>query len=626
MNKSYSAAEPVTPANPSEAASERRSAWGSRAWTIGLVVLAGAGVAVAAYRPWKGESGPDNTLATYTVSRDELVMSVKEGGNIESQEKLEIKSEVEGNTTIIGIVPEGTIVTGEDVEDGRVLVELDSSKLKDQLISQEEALESARINYTDALQSKNIQENQNRSNVNKALLKVKFARMDLEKYLGDKLAARLLDEYKEQIERADSDFMTKIDLCDYVESEDLGGEALQRSRVLTNEIRFADEEFSRADEDYNNTRKLADRNFVTRLALKEAELKRDRLEMKVQQARTDRDLFLKYEFPKTATERFSNYIETIQELERVRAQAESELSKAIVRLKGKERHLRIQEEKVADTKEQIENCTIEATKPGMVVYANQRRRPPIEEGATVRERQTIVIIPDSSSMALEVDVHESVVQQVQPGMPALIRIEALPDTVLKGRVDRVSILPDSGNWIRRQSGIKVYKTVVAIEETDTRLKPGMSGSVEIFTGRLTDALLVPVQAIHSAGPKHFVCLMNGGGYELRQIEIGSASDKFVQIVSGLDEGDVVRLDPPGDLGERLAPHMPDEKSMRGDVPDDVDLPRENRPSDRNGADKDDASTDDGDAGDDGKDGGNGGDDKRPTRREGAGRTRTRRQE
>ena len=68
-----------------------------------------------------------------------------------------------------------------------------------------------------------------------------------------------------------------------------------------------------------------------------------------------------------------------------------------------------------------------AGQDGMVVYANERSRfgqqqSTIEEGATVRERQTILRLPDLSQMQVKVNVHESKVDQLELGMRAQIRI------------------------------------------------------------------------------------------------------------------------------------------------------------------------------------------------------------
>ena len=69
-------------------------------------------------------------VISYRVQRGPLRITVLEKGEVEALESQEIKSEVRGETKIISIVDEGYRVTEEDVQNKKVLVELDSSEGK----------------------------------------------------------------------------------------------------------------------------------------------------------------------------------------------------------------------------------------------------------------------------------------------------------------------------------------------------------------------------------------------------------------------------------------------------------------------------------------------------------------
>ncbi|NIR00077.1 MAG: hypothetical protein GTN78_07715, partial [Gemmatimonadales bacterium] len=71
----------------------------------------------------------------------------------------------------------------------------------------------------------------------------------------------------------------------------------------------------------------------------------------------------------------------------------------------------------------IQNCTIHATKPGVVVYAStsdpwRRRDNPIQEGSSVRQNETIITVPDLMTLAARVNVHETEISKVEPGQQA----------------------------------------------------------------------------------------------------------------------------------------------------------------------------------------------------------------
>ena len=80
----------------------------------------------------KGNIGSRNDHPTFTVMRGPLRINVVESGTIKAREQLIIKNEVEGKTSIIYLVPEGT-----QVEKGQLLIELDASGLLDQKIDQQ---------------------------------------------------------------------------------------------------------------------------------------------------------------------------------------------------------------------------------------------------------------------------------------------------------------------------------------------------------------------------------------------------------------------------------------------------------------------------------------------------------
>ena len=80
---------------------------------------------IAAVIWWFQPQSTDSRFtATYTAKKGDLEITVVEGGSLEAQEKVEVKSEVEGQTKILSIVDEGYFVTPDDVESMKVLVEL----------------------------------------------------------------------------------------------------------------------------------------------------------------------------------------------------------------------------------------------------------------------------------------------------------------------------------------------------------------------------------------------------------------------------------------------------------------------------------------------------------------------
>ena len=507
---------------------------------VGLLIAAGGLVAWL----WP-DAQNDLAGSTYRVRRRNLVISVLEGGSLISHGSLEIKSEVEGNATIISIVPDGTMLTEQDVEDGKVIVQLDASSLTDKMTQQEISVQSSSANYTQAREQYEIQKNQNESNIKAGELNVKFARMDLEKELGRDLATRVL---KGKIDLAavigaDADYET---LTENLEEIGLGGSALKQLRKLQADIDLASEELTRAQTDFGFSEKLEAKGYITRSELAADKLLVQRRTVDLEQVKLALQLYLEYELPKNAEKLLSDSVEAGKELERTLAKARAETAKAEANLRSNEVQYNNQKDRLEKLRRQIEASTIRAPKKGMVVYASTGRgrwSTPIEEGAQVRERQHVVSISGPRDMAVEMKVHESAVRKVSVGLPVRIVPDALKDTTLAGKVKSVSVLPDNTNsWLNPD--LKVYNAIIELDEGPLDVKPGMSVQAEIMVNTLKDVLAVPIQAVTTVGGRRVCYIAEKGALAMRPVETGESNDQYIEILSGLSEGEQVLLHPP----------------------------------------------------------------------------------
>lgn len=515
----------------------------------------------------RGAGASDNGV-TFATRRGPLDIKVVEGGSVQALEFQEIKCEVRvgyQGIKILRIVEEGYQVTEDDIRTNKVLVELDSSELQKQITQQEIQLESAAASLTDAQQGYEIQINQNASDIKAAEQKARFARMDFAKFMGaeaaDAVIAEIgLDHLATAVASAEDPPAPVVtagavfDFATYASLDRLSdGEAMQKLRKLQDDKQTAAKELRQAETTLEGTKRLFAKEFLPQTDLQRDEIAHGNAVLKLQSAETAERLFLKYEFPKTAEENLSKYAEAVRELDRARKAAISKMAQAEAKLKSAQGQHNIQSRQLKESKEQLAKCTITAQKPGLVVYGgagqdmvwygDQER---IREGATVRERQSIITIPDMTKMSVKVRIHETYIKKVKKGQKARITVDAFADKLLTGEVSKVGVLPDSQNmWANPD--MKVYLTTVDIEGTHDWLKPGMSAKVEIMVNHLLDVVHVPTQAVVLNEGKRVCYVARGLKPERREVEIGEASDEFVEIKSGLDPGDSVLLRPPGAL-------------------------------------------------------------------------------
>jgi multidrug resistance efflux pump len=354
----------------------------------------------------------------------------------------------------------------------------------------------------------------------------------------------------------DDSYMAIRDRLDFTQYADINkledGEAKQQLRSLQDGLQVAQEELLLAQDRIAGQRRLEARGFITPTELEAEELNLNKARNKMEQEETSLKLYIQYTFPKEAEEKLSDYENAVMSYQRQVKENIAEKAQEAARYSSAERKYNLERVKLADVNEQIELATIRAQRPGLVVYgaSNQNSmryrsnsQEAIQEGATVRERQSILTIPDMREMAVKVNIHESAVQRVAVGQTVKVSVDAFPDEELTGVVTKVAVVADSANSFMNPD-LKVYPTTIKIDGTHEWLRPGMSAEIEILVRSLEDVVYIPIQAVTYFDEKRVVYVFNRGRPERREIEVGTFSDSFIEVTSGLAEGEEVLLLPP----------------------------------------------------------------------------------
>ena len=492
---------------------------------LGLIlgaVLLTCIIAIVAFR--KFSRPPPEQTQFFRVKRGDMLISVVEGGALKAVKESIIRSEFEGISRIISIVPEGTYV-----KEGQVLVELDSSELKDRVNQQEVSYQNNEFAFIQAKENLSIQQSLVESQIKEAELRVEFAKSDLDKYIE--------------------------------------GDAPQQINTATNAIIIRKEQLQRAQDKLDWTQQLFKKGYASKSELEADGLSLMQAKISVEQSEEDLRLFRKYDLPKTQRRLESTWEQAKMELERLRQRTSNQIAQAEANLRTSQRALELTADKLKELKQQVENAKIKAPQDGLVVYASSsfgdRGQMLIEEGAQIRQRQEIIKLPDVSQMIVEIRVHESHVLQIHPGLEAYVTVDSIPDRRFKARVTKVAVLPNSQDrWMN--PNLKVYSTDVLIEEELPDLKPGASARAEIVVTNLVNALTIPLQAVTTVKGKQVCYVQNDAELVAVPVVVGNFNDQFIEVRSGLNEGDHVALTPPVSTGEDVdvgEPVLTTEKSQ-----------------------------------------------------------------
>jgi HlyD family secretion protein len=470
-----------------------------------LVVAAAAFLLVWQARPEKRDDASQRE-ATYRLQRGPLTISVTESGTIKAREQLIIKNQVEGRTTIISLVPEGT-----RVREGDLLVQLDASSLEDQRDDQQIRVMNGEAAFVRARENLEVVKNKAASDVDKAELELRFAGEDLKKYVE--------------------------------------GEFPQKVMEAEAKVTLAEEELSRAREKLAWSRVLFDEKYLSQTELQADELAAKKAELDIELARSDLKLLESFTYRRELAQLESDVRQNGMALERVRREASADTVQAEADLRAKESEYEQQKKKLAKIESQIEKTRINAPAAGLVVYATSAKATwrgnvePLDEGQQVHERQELIYLPTGSSFMADVKVHESSLKKISTGLPVKLTVDALPGQSFTGTVAKIAPLPDAQS-IFLNPDLKVYRTEVHIEGDGRDLRTGMSCRAEIVITRYEDTLFVPAQAVLRVKGKPTVYVRGGDGWEPRAVKTGLDNNRMVRVTEGLEEGDEVLLTPP----------------------------------------------------------------------------------
>lgn len=190
------------------------------------------------------------------------------------------------------------------------------------------------------------------------------------------------------------------------------------------------------------------------------------------------------------------------------------------------------EAKLAQAQEDLDGATLIAPMDGKVIYLLAG------EGASVGT-ETFLTLIDTSRMAVDISIDETDVDKLVLGSKASIVFDVLPDLTLSGTVTQVQPqLVTSGPY-------RLVKGTVELDEASVEavrnLPLGVNASVEIVSQEAKGALLLPLTALKDLGGGDYAVMVKGenGALRMTPIEIGIRDETYVEVLSGLNEGDVV---------------------------------------------------------------------------------------
>jgi RND family efflux transporter MFP subunit len=177
----------------------------------------------------------------------------------------------------------------------------------------------------------------------------------------------------------------------------------------------------------------------------------------------------------------------------------------------------------------LEQATLKAPINGVVTTLF------VESGEMANSGQTVITLSDLANLDVDVNLDETDVARIEMGMTVVVTVDAFPGMEVIGEVIEIASTADV------QSGVVLYPIKVHLDPTDLPLRSGMTVNVMFTLEERKDTLVVPFRAVETEGGQAYLTRVTVSGSERVAVTMGLITDTQIEILSGIEEGDVITV-------------------------------------------------------------------------------------
>jgi HlyD family secretion protein len=461
---------------------------------LGILVVLGAAGA-AGWQVKLRRSGPtaksrpqdQEMVVTTTARRQDLLITVTQTGSVAAKNSTPVVPEISGR---IQWVCENGIV----VQAGAVLAQLDTEKAQ-------EDLTDLGVRYEEA------------------------------KRRGEKAAAvgtARMKEFRLRLQRAEDD------VAAYERQQEV---VLRQAR---DSIAFHEAELEKRRQEVDVKRRLAAKGLIAGTEVEREEAGLKAAEFSLQRERSDYEL-KKSQAEAASSDKRKNINDTTRDMTRTRTWSERD-----VRMTGNEvDNFKLQLER---GRADLEKMTLTAPAAGLVVLSSQGgwrgdvRTPRLGDFVSQGREFASIISLDHMQVKLELD--QTQITGVRMGQSADVTIEALPGTVLKGKViaiGQTARRPPVQGWMGVSSSATFPVTIDLAPIGKSLIRPGMRANVRVVSRRIPGAITVPSGCVFHYEGHPVVFVKRNGSFARVEVAVGESNGEYTAITKGLKAGERIAL-------------------------------------------------------------------------------------
>jgi HlyD family secretion protein len=194
----------------------------------------------------------------------------------------------------------------------------------------------------------------------------------------------------------------------------------------------------------------------------------------------------------------------------------------------------------------LSKMTLKAPAAGMVSLVpvwHPEGRSPFKPGDRAWPGAPLAELPDAESLRISAHIDETERGRLALKQSVTVHLDAIPDVQFTGSIEEISTLASedfSAGWpIPRNFDVRII-----LDQSDPRLKPGMTAQVTVIVDRVRDALTIPVQASFPKEGETLAYVWSGSKFRPQPIEISRRSGDRILVAKGLQPGDRIALQDP----------------------------------------------------------------------------------